>query len=100
MSKKSVYDSTSEGTKTRNEEGRGRPAKHEGATQNITVIFGEDTADRLRMECIKMKKTNGSKFSMNEFIRPVVEAVLESDLDLSVADSEEELKELMLSRLL
>ena len=100
MSKKDLYQSTSEGTKTKNEEGRGRPAKHDGATQNITVIFGEDTADRLRMECIKMKKANGSKFSMNEFIRPVVEAVLESDIDLSLADSEEELKELMLSKLL
>lgn len=97
--KKGLYSDTSSGT-VENSEGRGRPTKHEGRTQNITVIFGEETADQLRMQCIKMKKNNGGKFSMNEFIRPVIEAVLESDIDLEMADSEEELKELMLNKLL
>lgn len=98
MSKKDIHESTLTGTTT-SEEGRGRPTKHEGATQNITVIFGDEVADQLRMQCIKMKKAKGGKFSMNEFIRPIIEAVLESDLDLSLADSEEELKELMINKL-
>lgn len=99
MKEKDVYQSTTSGTKNRGEDGRGRPTKHEGQTQNITIIFDEGTADRLRMQCIKMKKANGSKFSMNEFVRPVVEAVLESKLDLSRVDSENELKEYILTSL-
>ncbi len=97
--KKGIFESTDPGTKKNTEPDRGRPVKHEGQTQNITVIFDEKTADQLRMECIKMKKPQGGKFSMNEFIRPIIEAVLESDIDLTMADNESELKEFFLSKL-
>lgn len=97
--KKGIFENTEGGTKKRSGDGPGRPTKHEGQTQNITVIFPDEVADDLRMQCIKMKKTKGGKFSMNEFIRPIIEAVLESDLDLSLADSEDELKELFRSQL-
>ena len=97
--KKGIFENTEKGTKKRSSDGPGRPTKHEGQTQNITVIFPDEVADDLRMRCIKMKKTKGGKFSMNEFIRPIIEAVLDSDLDLSIADSEDELKELFRSQL-
>lgn len=94
---KGIFEATGDGTQSYF--GPGRPIKHTGHTQTISVVFDDATADRLRMECIKMKKENGSKFSLNEFIRPVVEAALESDIDLSQADNEAELKELFLSHL-
>src|SRR5699024_246637 len=87
------------GTKKRSSDGPGRPTKHEGQTQKITVIFPDEVADDLRMRCSKMKKTKGGKFTMNEFIRPIIAAVVDSDLDLSIADSEDERKELFLSQL-
>lgn len=97
--KKGIYESTEGGIQKQSGEGPGRPTKHEGQTQNITVIFDDKVADNLRMKCIKMKKAKGGKFSMNEFIRPIIEAVLEADIDLRLADSEDELKELFHSRL-
>ena len=99
MAKKGIFENTEQGTQKEAGETRGRPTKHQGQTQNITVIFSDEVADQLRMQCIKMKKQGGGKFSMNEFIRPVVEAVLESDIDLTMADSENELRELFLSKL-
>ncbi|HLR26981.1 MAG TPA: hypothetical protein VK112_14040 [Fodinibius sp.] len=97
--KKGIFENTEGGTQKPSGDGPGRPTKHEGQTQNITVIFSDEVADDLRMKCIKMKKAKGGKFSMNEFIRPIIEAVLEADLDLSLADSEDELKELFRSQL-
>jgi hypothetical protein len=99
IKKKGIFESTNSETKRNTGTGRGRPLKHEGQTQNITVIFDEKTADQLRMTCIKMKKPQGGKFSMNEFIRPIIEAVLESGIDLTMADNESELKEFFLSKL-
>jgi hypothetical protein len=100
MKKKSITESTEAGTENREKEGRGRPTKHTGRTKNLSVVFNEEVADQLRIKTVRMKKSEGGNFSMSEFIRPVIEAVLESDVDLSLADSEEELKELMLSKLL
>lgn len=97
--KKGIFENTEGGTQKQSGDGPGRPTKHEGNTQNITVIFDDDVADNLRMQCIKMKKAKGGKFSMNGFIRPIIKAVLESDIDLSLADSEDELRELFRHRL-
>jgi hypothetical protein len=70
--KKGIFENTGPGTKKNMGTDRGRPVKHEGQTQNITVIFDEKTADQLRMTFIKMKKPQGGRFSMNEFIRPII----------------------------
>lgn len=97
--KKGIFENTEGGTQKKSGDGPGRPTKHEGQTQNITVIFSDEVADDLRIQCIKMKKAKGGKFSMNEFIRPIIEAVLEADIDLNFADSENDLKELFRSKL-
>lgn len=75
--------------------GPGRPAKHDEPTKKITVVFGESRFIEINEVCFNILKNHNEKISMTELIRGIIEAVLDSKIELGEATSEQEINEMV-----
>ena len=97
--KKKAKSKTSAKKKT-SAPGRGRPQVHEpGSWERTTVILRHDQTAALDHLAADIRAKTGRPIKRTELIRGILDAVLESKLDLTSATSEQEIKNALAAKL-
>jgi len=77
----------------------GRPPRHKEPSTSISVVLLDRHDVFLREISFLIRQRTGARVSKSEILRAFTEAVLESEIDLTTSRSEEEVKEVLLSKL-
>src|SRR5262245_31032001 len=79
--------------------GPGRPPSHEEAWTKVTVVLFNRQIVFLDRLAANIRAKTGAAVSRAQLIRALIDAVTESDIDLTAATSEQELKSTLSARL-
>ena len=94
-----IFSSTTSSSKEEKKtKGPGRPPVHAEDWTKVTVVLLNRQIVFLDSLSTEIRKNTGSVVKRAEILRALVDAMEESGLDLSVARSEQELKELLVSQ--
>jgi transposase len=87
-------------TKSAPPRGRGRPKKFEaGERTRLTLVLRRDQVVALERAKADIREATGAVLSLSDLARAIVDAVLESGIDLKLAESEEEVRGLIAARM-
>lgn len=79
--------------------GPGRPPSHDEAWTKVTVVLFNRQIVFLDRLAANIRAKTGAAVSRAQLIRALIDAVTESDIDLTAATSEQELKSTLIARL-
>ena len=79
--------------------GPGRPPSHDEAWTKVTVVLFNRQIVFLDRLAANIRAKTGAAVSRAQLIRALIDAVTESDIDLTAAASERELKSTLIARL-
>jgi hypothetical protein len=79
--------------------GPGRPPSHDEAWTKVTVVLFNRQIVFLDRLAANIRAKTGAAVSRAQLIRAIIDAVTESDIDLTAATSEQELKATVTARL-
>ena len=79
--------------------GRGRPPVHEEDWTKVTVVLLNRQIVYLDLVAADIRATNGAAIKRAEILRALVDALAGSDIDLTAATSETELRKILSSTL-
>jgi hypothetical protein len=77
----------------------GRPPQHDEAWTKVTVVLYNRQIVFLDRLAANIRAKTGAAVSRAQLIRALIDAVTESDIDLTAATSERELKSTLIARL-
>jgi hypothetical protein len=92
-----IFSPTRRGTQTKRRPGR--PPVHDEAWTKVTVVLFNRQIVFLDRLAANIRAQSGAAISRAQLIRALVDAVADSDIDLTTATSEEDMKTTLLARL-